>query len=196
MGKKSVKQCINVYWALEEYAHLFVVVFPITRWDIPLHSAKTCLHSCYYIETLRVWAANIYGAVFNQVKCFVVFFCTYPQDTQFLFHLGWMIIFSTIMDCSGPSLWSMSCSARTTLYVWNLDISKHNCWVLRKQTKSVWRFYQKPSSYVMQWAAVRTQLGAMSVPPQVGKKDSRETCHGQLYGRASSPFTTRTVLGW
>lgn len=48
----------------------------------------------------------------------------------------------------------------------------------------------------MQCAAVKTQLGAISVPPQVGKNDSKETCHGQLYGRASSPFTTRVVLGW
>lgn len=64
---------------------------------------------------------------------------TYPQDTQLSFHLGWMIIFSTLIDCSGPSSLFMSCSARTTRYVWNLDWEKiHVFW---KHQGKFFQFY-------------------------------------------------------
>lgn len=150
--------------------------------EILLHSAKSCLHSCCFIETRRAWAADMHCALFLTVHSQVLFF-TYPQYTQFLFHLGWMIIFSTLMDCSGPPSRSMSCSPRTTLYVWNLDnISKYNGNDFFREVKSTVLkrlCYQPPHHH----------------KKKAGKEDSSEICHGQLYGRASSPFNHTDSVG-
>eukprot|EP00959_Pyramimonas_sp_CCMP1952_P189527 3964365-Pyramimonas_sp.AAC.1 len=44
-----------------------------------------------------------------------------------------------------------------------------------------------------QWAAVRTHVGAMSVPPQKWYEDERETCHFHSHGVAACPPTMRSL---
>lgn len=99
---------------------------------ILLNLQNFCLLSCWPKEILRV-SFLFKDIVVNHVSSAHVLkyrtlgslckegMMTYPQDTQLSFHLGCRNIFSTIMDCSGPSTLFMSCSARTTLYVWNLE---------------------------------------------------------------------------
>lgn len=52
-------------------------------------------------------------------------------------------------------------------------LSSHNYFTF--QTVFSKKCHRETFSHVMQCAAVNTQLGEISVPPQVGKKDSRET---------------------
>lgn len=63
--------CLSKQCARTVYLRPF---FLISRWDIFLHSAKSCLHSCCFLETLRVWAADIYSACFLTVKIQVLLF--------------------------------------------------------------------------------------------------------------------------
>lgn len=67
---------------------LFFFLILFNRWDVLLHPAKSCLHSCYSIETLRECAA-IYCAFFLTVHRQVLFLHTRKTRSSCSIWDGW-----------------------------------------------------------------------------------------------------------